>query len=311
MSTKIYNGFIIDDVTTFAELKTWIENARETLEPVKKKVTTDFKLRIAAQMHTAAFFADSRETFKNGLALETDPEFLAVEAADKKRDTRHVIRHYISHLTKSEELSYFKSMVEFSLQLFFTDDNRLMGYRLGNAQPEPVENWLKALPGYRYYGYWNNVDPDENCTEEEWEKRKKDWDFLGYAPIGEYGLNFKPTMSFTDYLSVANAADIVADYWKEHRSHFVKRSVRAKLTSREFRKRFTEEAKAEAKEGNYRPLRELEEGIANELRKSKEPSPLRLEFEELVQHALDEIPDMTEEWFESKLSDMFPKVSGE
>ena len=26
------------------------------------------------------------------------------------------------------------------------------------------------------YGYWNNVDPLETCTEEEWEQRKVDWD---------------------------------------------------------------------------------------------------------------------------------------
>jgi len=35
---------------------------------------------------------------------------------------------------------------------------------------------LKTIPGIRYYGYWNNVDPDEECSEEEWAQREKDWD---------------------------------------------------------------------------------------------------------------------------------------
>lgn len=33
--------------------------------------------------------------------------------------------------------------------------------------------------GFREYGYWNNTDPLDDISEEEWNQREQDWDFLG------------------------------------------------------------------------------------------------------------------------------------
>lgn len=37
------------------------------------------------------------------------------------------------------------------------------------------------------YAYWNNTDPNEKVSEEEWEQRRKDWGSIGYTPPTEAG----------------------------------------------------------------------------------------------------------------------------
>jgi len=37
------------------------------------------------------------------------------------------------------------------------------------------------------YSYWNNTDPDEKVSEEEWNQREKDWNSFGYTPPAEAG----------------------------------------------------------------------------------------------------------------------------
>lgn len=49
------------------------------------------------------------------------------------------------------------------------------------------EDWFDKflkLPGVREYGYWNNTDPPEHVSDEEWEKRGDTWDdVLGSSGI--------------------------------------------------------------------------------------------------------------------------------
>lgn len=43
-----------------------------------------------------------------------------------------------------------------------------------------------------YFGYWNNSDPDENCSEEEFSERGRIWNaILGYSPVKDYGFAFE------------------------------------------------------------------------------------------------------------------------
>lgn len=32
------------------------------------------------------------------------------------------------------------------------------------------------LPEVQYYGYWNNTDPDKECSSREWRARRRDWE---------------------------------------------------------------------------------------------------------------------------------------
>lgn len=58
----------------------------------------------------------------------------------------------------------------------------LDGYSIGICYTEHhewFETWL-AREGVRSWAYWNNTDPDEDVSDEEWSARKRDWDSLGF-----------------------------------------------------------------------------------------------------------------------------------
>ena len=64
-----------------------------------------------------------------------------------------------------------------------------------------VAKW-EEQPFVRYFGYWTSTEPDENCSREEWEQRRRCWDevfprhdavpanrMLFYKPAVEYGFS--------------------------------------------------------------------------------------------------------------------------
>jgi len=38
-----------------------------------------------------------------------------------------------------------------------------------------MESAWKRTPGVEFFGYWDNTDPDESCSEKEWAYRRKAW----------------------------------------------------------------------------------------------------------------------------------------
>jgi hypothetical protein len=50
----------------------------------------------------------------------------------------------------------------------------------------------------RYYGYWDNTDPDEKCSVREWKQRGKDWDeaLPGVGVPSENGFSVDLGMAF-------------------------------------------------------------------------------------------------------------------
>ena len=51
---------------------------------------------------------------------------------------------------------------------------------------------------FQFYGYWTNVDPDSDCSKEEWEERERIWNeiFDGPDPVSFYGLNYEMMNEF-------------------------------------------------------------------------------------------------------------------
>lgn len=61
---------------------------------------------------------------------------------------------------------------------------------------------------FEEFGYWDDVDPDENCTEEEWEYRKQEWE----SAI-EWGVPTKEIAFFYSMyeLDIVNWSKIIKD----------------------------------------------------------------------------------------------------
>lgn len=233
MSTKIYDGFIIDGISSIADLNAWLEKARETFEPVRKEYVMSIMSRIAASIHTAASIAESREEFVSMLSHEDDPEYLAKCLIDGHRSIFHTLREYTSRLMRDKHDNFLKEQFSFSFQLLFTKDGKVLGFPFGARQANKISDWLTSLDGYRFYGYWDNVDPDESCSEEEWRQRKEDWEVIGYGPMGEYGLRFEPCIGWVDFMDLANTAQQIEQYWSETSGSFVNRMARQRVIHRE------------------------------------------------------------------------------
>lgn len=53
---------------------------------------------------------------------------------------------------------------------------------------------LVELEGVSYYGYWDNTDRDETCSDEEWEERRETWErVLGDEAPAYHGLRWSVT----------------------------------------------------------------------------------------------------------------------
>lgn len=62
-----------------------------------------------------------------------------------------------------------------------------------------MEEVFTKQPEVEYFGYWDNSDPDEDCTEDEWRERKDSWErsVKMEAPI-RHGISFDLRADSTD-----------------------------------------------------------------------------------------------------------------
>ena len=51
----------------------------------------------------------------------------------------------------------------------------VMDFILHSPGTDETHNLIKKY-NLEYYGYWNNTDPDDSVSEEDWDKREKDWE---------------------------------------------------------------------------------------------------------------------------------------
>lgn len=62
-----------------------------------------------------------------------------------------------------------------------------------------IEHVFKGQPEVEFFGYWNNSDPDENCTPEEWMEREETWErIMGIDPPVRRGISFDLRADSTD-----------------------------------------------------------------------------------------------------------------
>lgn len=93
---------------------------------------------------------------------------------------------------------------EASIVIFVDNKNDL--YLIAFLDNEDSYNLSKYSDKFQYYGYWNNTDKDERCTEEEWATREAKWDELmpGCKPTKDYGFIFNIIEEADVYILVFN-----------------------------------------------------------------------------------------------------------
>jgi hypothetical protein len=171
MSTKIYNGYKIN-LTGESLMKFLVSFHEEKIDPIIDEQILYFgKFRL--------YLKKVFEVFNN---------------SDIPEDCEDLLERIIADLG-------------YSIQLFPKDDYTLAIF-YGN---KGYEKMFASLDDVEYWGYWNNTDPQEGISDEEWSEREEDWEVLRYGvPVIRDTLSWTP---FTEYdLSVHQLR------WVEHRN---------------------------------------------------------------------------------------------
>lgn len=178
MSTKIYNGFALPSIKTLVDMQSFIMSMREECGPIATGIILKRMgyqvVRVLDAFHL--YFDHDREQYVREMRAILD-------IADDKEQTEFlvnatpytvVVRYCKEQIRKAKDSPYRGEGLDVRFELmFFPTGNKLLG--IPYTEPQEYMDCLSKQPEYQYYGYWDNVDPDEDCSEEEWEQRKNDW----------------------------------------------------------------------------------------------------------------------------------------
>lgn len=220
MSTKIYNGYKIKNVDTFSKLEEFIQRVKKEILHVYNEEITQLKANICTKIidELSYFKEESYESLKLSYAPRHKEVWEQIQFGEKlvehlqEQQVISPLKKVDGNLAKDFVLDnvYFeKSSVSFLVDWFIKDKQNeikltqrrdpLFDFEF-SLHFLPIENDMlvllytenkrmretwEAIEGVEYYGYWNNVDPEEGVTDEDWEQRKSDWDkafHVDYVP---------------------------------------------------------------------------------------------------------------------------------
>lgn len=168
MSTKIYSGYKMPMLNAYELTEFW-EKVRSLLlgrreELVKARIAKDFialfdELHINDKLTPEAY----AKRFKHASFWHSRDilSLIVVEAAMKQKEVSRTMRRDPAY-DFSFDVKVAPILDKILLNVF-TDRKEFM------------EIW-KRLPEVEFYGYWDNVEPQEDVSPEEWDQRKEDWD---------------------------------------------------------------------------------------------------------------------------------------
>ena len=135
MSYKIYEAYRVEGISTLLELKDWVDKLRPLAQARMLEVLRKLSEQIA------------------------DPD-------------QHPAQAYFKKIFWSKDL--WTDHLEPKLEIVFIPSR---GGCLVLPYSERAYKYTELLLqlGARYWGFWNNSDPDEYCPEEEWDQRESDW----------------------------------------------------------------------------------------------------------------------------------------
>ena len=176
MSIKIYSGMkaYTKDVFKLSS------DIRDVLEPI----FLDKFFKIYSD------YLDLFSSTNNDVQLNSLPEYFW-ESTEKISKSRldYFLYNHIKKLHESDEFSLSKADIFYDVVLLpnGVPDEYPLVLVFGESSHE-YEEKLKEKGVLKDYGYWDNSDPEENVSEEDWEKRKLEWGSIQSNSPSEVGL---------------------------------------------------------------------------------------------------------------------------
>lgn len=176
MSTIINNGYrlpVMDVQTLNAFVLRFKQDAEKLIAlEIAKSLIDDF-----IELIDTFPYVDEQTFIQRFLKESTSEELeepLSLEQLD-----RRIFRHLYNEKRKRYQL--MRSGLEFDNELQYNCQLCIIPHEdqfltLLFSDKLVLQTLFESYAEVSPYGYWNNTDPDENCTEKEWEKRKVDWE---------------------------------------------------------------------------------------------------------------------------------------
>lgn len=168
MSAKIYNGYKIDTIS-LKELYDFSITFRDKCRKVSEKIAECVLIR--------------------SLFVEKVGRELNILKDENKSVWGKVYWDIAERQRKIKKSGVCDPVVDFDTSWVFIPLEKYTICTFYSEQPEINDLWRNEKL-VNFYGYWNNTDPDESCSEEEWKQRERDWDVIGYEPFSNAGFSF-------------------------------------------------------------------------------------------------------------------------
>ena len=194
MSIKIFNG-LKTDITDFVTLMEKINSLREEVQDrIIRSIHSTLVDSYIMKIDRALFEVNSEPIEMFGKKLNPNEPFHMARVFYERSEVHGV----------PIELDLY-----YGLSLYPLKDRTLIIPYCNNKEMELLldQDWIQE------YGYWDNVDPDEDCTDEEWEKRKLDWEPVRTPSETMFNIRLSPSF-------MPNPLDYKKDY---HHSPISKR----------------------------------------------------------------------------------------
>ena len=160
MSTTIYSGYIYRG--SFLELFKQLELFRPK---IREEIESQLTKEVVSSIYQIYDFL--RLGYK---------DFYPIIENDQLKPGTYTIRQALDEVLKSNYKGSKSGIVSSfdyytALHMYPLEDKCLMIFAGNTKLEEFFFNNFKV----DYYGYWDNTDPDESCSEEEWAQRQSDW----------------------------------------------------------------------------------------------------------------------------------------
>lgn len=182
MSTKIYNGFKLNFAGNFSELRKDLMQMSKSV--IKPKVIELFNAVLANMVYTEF---DTR-LFEANKDWDSKTEVKVSDFSGAYVEAWHKLCGRIQDIG---ETRYRDTLVDFEFSIvLFPMANKMLGIPF-TSNRELEKLWFRRSD-VEQYGYWNNTDPPEDVTEEEWDARGAEWD----EALGESGIPAESGFTF-------------------------------------------------------------------------------------------------------------------
>lgn len=166
MSTKIYYGYKLPNIKTMEQLEKIREQLINQAKIIKTKIATQLALRTSVHMldlYKVGFDVPDVEQIVFGYGYRKVSDRFRKFKVEPYRDPFYDLRFEIILFLRNPLLA------------IFIGENKVM------------RGIFEKHADVEYYGYWNNSDSEEGVSDEEWDQRRKDWEFLE-GPICNQGI---------------------------------------------------------------------------------------------------------------------------